>query len=328
MQFNKKYGRNVLALRGRGLLLVGSICLLVLIANDALLRTAVRLNPISRVNWLYQTPPTEFDIAILGSSLAKEGLDRVQLSQITDRDVVQLAWGGRGLAEQSLYWEIFLNRHDCQLLLLELHPLGLEQDAFQHPLDEFRYLQRLDEPIVERHLIRHCGRWRVWLWRWVPMLGMAEFNTLVGWHDVLALRHGGMFDPNTLGENSTLRTVAELSEQRANPKFQPGNRPIDDRSVTQFVEILELCRAQGIKVVAFYPPKFAGITAADEQSLARYREIFQHQLPGWDVPIYVVRNADYLQEPTCFQDAFHLNSNGCRIFTRELAEQVLSHGAP
>jgi hypothetical protein len=317
-----------MALRARGIAAVVIVAAVVLLMNDRLLHQAAIDNSTSRVNWLYQTPSTDFDVAILGSSLSKEGIDPVYLSELVDRKVVQLAWGGRGIAEQALYWELFLQRHDCKLLLIELHPSGLEENAFPHPLDEFRYLHHLNDPIVSRHLSRHCGRWPVRMWRWIPMWDIAEFNMFIGWHDLLALRHDAPFDPNRMGENTAIYSAEELRRQRSNATYPPGSRAIDSRSVAQFIEILKLCRARSIEIVAFLPPQFGGISEADFRAIDFYREIIQLALPDKDIPIVLPVDAEYLKDASSFQDAFHLSRTGSHFFTRQIADVIDQHEIP
>lgn len=305
--------------RAQSLVLFTVAMLLLLVASDYMLRAAMRANSLSRVNWLFNSTPDEYDVAILGSSLAKEGIDPGQLSQETGLEIVQLAWGGRGVAEQSLYWELFLQRHACNTLFLELHPRGLEIEAFPHPLDQFRYFQRLDEPAVQRHVARHCGKWRTLLWRFFPMWGVAEFNTQIGWHDLLALRHRDRFDPNAMGGSSIVRTERELDEQRTSVG-KPGDRAIDERSTEQFLEILEQCRDKSIRVVAFYPPQYGGMAEADLQSFERYQRLIDQHVPELDITYFTVSHVKYAEQTAYYQDAFHLNSHGCREFTSDLGK--------
>lgn len=306
---------SVRALAGFSIALV-----LLLVANDQLLRFAAKANPASRVNWLFQTPPTSYEIAILGSSMAKESIDPALLAQssgLPENAVVQLAWGGRGVSEQALYLELFLQRHKCKRLLVELHPRGLEEDVLGHPLDEFRYFTRLDSPIVFRHLTRQFGFLRTKLWQVVPMWGFALFSSQTGWHDVLALRRGEAFDPNKIGQRE-LNQITDLNEnqsllqqQSEDPSRQPGFTPISVRSKEQFAEIVELCNISGIEVVAFVPPIY-GATTSDNW-LADYRKIL-----GDEVQILKAAGS-YLTDPAAFSDSLHVNALGRREYTQELA---------
>ncbi|MCA9125839.1 MAG: hypothetical protein KDB22_02095 [Planctomycetales bacterium] len=310
-------GRNLRWRRTTLFLLFVWLCLTI---NDGWLRLAARRNPGSRVNWLFQHPSTHFDLAILGSSMFKEGLDPFLLEQLTEKRTVQLAWGGRGLSEQALYLELFLARHSCSTLILELHPRGLELNVLPHPLDEFRYVAHLDQEIVRRHLRRSFGALRTQVWRIVPMWAMAEFSTQIGWHDWLALRRGVIFDPNAPADNDHTGDAAILVEQRRDPQRRPGAAEQSALSLNCFEEILLLCQQHDVHVVAVYPPVSQGSdTTEDRLSLDRYR-----QLLGEGVTVWASPQADFQFDPNNFQDAYHLNRSGSRVFTEQIAAAISS----
>lgn len=295
-----------------------TILAIALVTNDRFLRYASRENPDSRVNWIFQSVPTHFDIAVLGSSLSKEGIDPILLEASTNQKVVQLAWGGRGVSEQALYWELFLSQHSCSILLLELHPRGLEADVLAHPLDEFRYIARLDNPIVRRHLSRHCGALKTHVWRWVPMWAMAEFSTQIGWHDLLAIRKGNIFDPNAPADNRHQGIEEQMRRSREKKKRNPGASDISGESLEQFREILALCKKKGIQVIAVYPPMFLGSeTEKDTDAIAWYQKLL-----GNGITILKPGNATYMHDASNFQDAFHLSYQGSQKYSELLAKHL------
>lgn len=293
-----------------------SVLWLLLWINDQSLRFAARKNPSSRVNWLFLNPDNSYDIAILGSSLAKEGLDPELLSSELDRSVIQLAWGGRGVSEQALYWELFLERNRCKTLLLELHPRGLEEGVLTHPFDEFRYLAHLPDPTIERHLDRHFGSLQVGSWKWIPMLAMAQFNTQVGWHDILGWRRGNAFQPNLRANNNRQTTLETLQQESRDPLKHPGASPISQLSVEQFCDIRRLCKKHGVQIIAFAPAIFRGLGEAEENAMQHYQSLL-----GREIKILAVQQP-FLDEPNSFQDYLHLNQRGSVLFTKALAEEL------
>lgn len=293
---------------------VAMLVTLIILCNDFVLRIAARKNAASRVNWLFLTNPRTVDVAILGSSLAKECVDPTVLEEQLDGQALQLAWGGRGVSEQALYWELFLARHQTRTLLLELHPRGLEEGLLTHPFDEFRYVARLEDPIVWRHVARRYGWLQASAWRFIPMWSFAHFSTQIGWHDVLALRRGQTFDPNAPADNRHHVQTRQLEAQRSASDNQPDSTKVSATNVADFKEIVALCERSSVSLVAFVPPIYQGLTKAEEASVARYRDLL-----GPAVPIYTPQG-DYLEDPKNFQDALHVNHLGSRIFTQDLAQ--------
>ena len=311
--------------------------IVLLYANDQFLRTSMHRNRASRVNWLFDSESKEYEVAILGSSMAKEGIDPVQLAQklgVDSDSVVQLAWGGRGVSEQALYFELFLQRHSCKALLLELHPRGLERDVLPHPLDEFRYLARLKDPIVFKHLARQFGSVNTSLWQRVPMWGFALFSTQVGWHDVLASRKANSFEPNALISEQHLPVVdlrehaATLEEQFRDPSRQSGFTQIDPRSQAQFEDVVQLCKNRDIQVVALVPPLYqreSGSTQEhDNPRRVDWLDCY-YELLGSDTTVFVPKG-EYQEEPAMFTDSLHVNASGRIEYTSELANALAEVG--
>jgi hypothetical protein len=263
------------------------------------------------VNWIFQSRERTHDVVLLGSSLTKEGVDPGLLSKLIDCRVTQLAWGGRGLTEQALYLELFLEHHHCKTLVLELHPNGLKQGAFSHPLDDFRYIPRIANPTINRHVKEHAGRLQVAAWRFIPMWAMAQFSSQIGWHDVLACRRQEAFDPNTPPSNQHVAGEAEMRAARREDSQWRSTQEAPQFTLA-LMRILELCEQKGVQVHALYPPMFDGHVENDTHSLERYR-----QLLG-STPI-LVAGRDYEKDAEFFQDAHHLNVAGSHRLTAEIA---------
>ena len=226
---------------------------------------------------------------------------------------MQLAWGGRGISEQLLYLELFLERHHCETLLLELHPRALEDLAFTHPYDEFRYIPRLNNQIIAKNLQQEFGGFRTWVWRWVPMVAFAQFSTQIGWHDVLACRRNQAFDPNAPPDNHHGTTPDELRRQKANPTKQPDASQRSDKLRGSWLRLIELCARKDVRIVAVEPPYYEGLLPSEQAAIAE----LVRALPS-GTPIFQPAGA-YLDRTDAFQDAHHLNHIGSEAFTTELA---------
>ena len=186
-----------------------------LYANDALLRLAVKRNPSTRVNFLLTSPPRTDRIAVLGSSMIANAISAANLSDAVHDDVIQLAVGGQGLQEQALIWELYLARHRCDILLLELHDASLQRGAIPDPLREDRYSAYLDNAIVRQHLVEYCGVLKVLVWQYVPMYAFAEFSSKIGWQDWVGVAKGDPYDvyaPSIYANSTPSR--ATLDKQR------------------------------------------------------------------------------------------------------------------
>jgi len=300
-------------------MVVAAMVISCLYANDSFLRFAVKCNPSTRVNLLLTSPPRIDRIAVLGSSMIANAISAKQLSEAVHDDVIQLAVGGQGLQEQALIWDLYIARHRCEVLVLELHDESLQRGAIPDPLREDRYSAYLDNTIVRRHLAEHCGAMKLMLWQYVPMYAFAEFSSKIGWQDWVGVAKGEAYDvyaPSIYADSQpSLSTLAEQSHKHQ--KRKPGD--VDRSAVDALRSILNSAMLAGVRVVIVKPPRFdVGQTSErDAQGIRLQRSEIQ-SLEQVEFSIASQR------DPTMFDDARHASERGSRQFTNELAAALVS----
>lgn len=315
---------------------IGLTCLIVagLYANDGMLRFAATRNPGTRLNYLLTTSPRADSVTVLGSSLLANAISTPQLAQAIDGSVIQLALGGQGLQEQALIWELYLSRHRCQTLVLELHEESLRIDGLPVPLREDRYAVHVNQPIVQRHLLAYSGVINVLCWQHLPMWSFAEFSHKVGWHDWVGYLKATPYDPHApaLYARSGSRLAATPRHQRRRP---PATKPtaVDPAAVAALNTILVLAKDAGVRVILVYPPRFGGDARDLGERDPGERNLGERNLGERDLslvaPSALVRTPLFYfsqlpqTDPLLFDDWRHASAAGARQFTQELANEIL-----
>jgi len=296
---------------------VAAIVIIGLYANDSFLRFAVKRNPSTRVNFLLTSPPRTDRIAILGSSMIANAISAKHLSEAVDDDVIQLAVGGQGLQEQALIWELYLTRHRCEVLVLELHDASLQRGAIPDPMREDRYSAYLDNGIVRRHSVEYCGSVKVMLWKYVPMYAFAEFSSKIGWQDWVGVAKNEPYNVYAPSIYADLRSLpSTLAKQR--DRHQERKPSDTDRSAVDALRsILNSARLAGIRVVIVKPPIFKDGQASerDSQGITLQRSETQSLK---QIKFSIASQ----QDPAMFDDARHASELGSLRFTKELADAL------
>jgi len=296
---------------------VAAIVIVGLYANDSFLRFAVKRNPSTRVNFLLTSSPRTDRIAVLGSSMIANAISAKYLSEAVHDDAIQLAVGGQGLQEQALIWELYLARHRCEVLVLELHVASLQQGAIPDPMREERYSAYLDIAIVRRHLVNYCGPMKVMLWQYVPMYAFAEFSSKIGWQDWVGVAKGEPFDvcaPSIYADSRP--SLSTLAKQR--DKHQQRKPSATDRSAVDALRsILNSARLAGIRVVIVEPPMFEGGQTSERDS-QRIR-LQRSEIQSLEQIEFSIASQ---QDPAMFDDARHASELGSLQFTKELADAL------
>ncbi len=277
--------------------------LVIVALNDAVLTFAARRNPATRVNFLIAGPRRHDSVVVLGSSMLNSAISTERLQEKTGGSALQLSLGGQGIEEQSLIWELYLSRHRCDVLLLELDDSTLQPGTLPTPLRPDRYVAQLDNEIIRRHLKAYSGRFAVACWRLIPMWAFAEFSTQTGWHDWVGVVKGAAYDPHSpaIYSVAALHDDAWFAAERrslvAAPKLPPSTRAAQALS-----SIIENAKRAGVQVVFVEPPRF-GSRNTTSDALTTFRFSNESQMDRGN-----------------FDDVRHASRLGSQQFTDELTD--------
>lgn len=243
-----------------------------------------------------------------------------QLSEAIDGQAIQLATGGQGVQEQSLIWELYLSRHYCDTLVLELHDDSLRVGSLPAPLREDRYVAHLNREIVRRHLKTYSGPSAVWCWRYVPMWAFAEFSSKIGWQDWVGYLKGVPYDPHA---PAIYRPAGEVSQRTLLRSRQlsvaAAQRPLHESATEALRSILLLAERDGVRVLLVEPPWFGGgVDRSGDASVGQTAARMRLQLPANRFRF----SRSSVQDAALFDDARHASEIGCRRFTSELARHI------
>ena len=259
-------------------------------------------------------------VLITGSSRAQTHYDSRLLAEQLGRSVYNIGLNGSQTDMQLARLKTYLRHNQPPQWVIH----NLDAFAFQvsrgEVYDPGQYVPYLDEPDLYAALARVGPA--IWKSRHLPLYGYAAADMRFGW--LLGLRHWVAGErSDTLIDGFKPRHSAWTGEfdrfQAANPN---GVRvPIEAEGVAQFEELLALCARHRIGVVLSYSPEYHPVQAMTlnrAEVFARFDAMARrHGAVLLDFSASpIASRSDY------FYNSQHLNAEGARAFTNELAKRL------
>lgn len=253
---------------------------------------------------------TNYDVVIMGSSRALVQYDTRILDTILNKNCYNLGIDGRGMISQIIKYIAYEKRHGRpKVIIHNIDCFLLDEDNGYEREQYLPYLfdKELFDAIYKREdftifdsiipLIRYAG------YEQMIREGLGLSNKM----DKSGMYKG--YRPNySIWDGRMLEATVEVGF---------GCDPV---VVSAFKRFLIDCRGKGIKLVFVYAPFFSGARCkmSDEKQKAMFdsfdRIAEEYQIPllsWWDCPIS--------EDTAYFYNATHLNADGAKLFTQELA---------
>lgn len=245
----------------------------------------------------YRYIPANFDGILIGSSLSETW----DVSRIEGARVYNASISGGNISEEKLIADNVFSQGKMKLVIFCIHPYLTashgRKTGYMNKREYWGALGSIELPRVYAKLI---GARLGLLTAKVDENGMSrEFGPVVV--------------PQKSGEDST-----------ATKNHTAFKVAVDEIAFTEYKQLVQNARAQGAKVVAFIPPIYEGVYAAQKTKydtyFARVSALFQpnEKVINFNLPIY----ASYTREPTNFYDGAHLTAKAADYFSAELASEV------
>ena len=256
------------------------------------------------------------EILLLGSSRTEVHMDPVIIGERLDLECYNLGRSGLPMDVQFPLFEVYLKYNSKPRLVVQ----GLDIASLLPSTNIYRpgqFVPYLNEPAFYSSLtaidpfLRYA--------RWAPIVGISKYRT--GYEALSGLFH---FEPRE-------RLIKGFSPQKLSwkddfAKFKLQNRSGKQFEVSSLTEsvlrrFLVFCKEQRLDVVLVYSPEYFevdGIVINRPEVIAQMRKVASE----FTVPLL-----DYTKHPLCqekryFYNSQHLNSEGARLFSTILADDL------
>jgi hypothetical protein len=260
------------------------------------------------------------EIIISGSSRALTHYDPRIITARTGMSAFNLGRNGSQTDMQLAYLKAYLARNAKPRLIIH----NLDSFSFvttKEIYDPAQYFPYLDD----KHLYQAIARIHpdlAWKLRYVPLYAYAVEDMRLSWTiGVRALL--GIQPREDLVSGFQPRHLEWTGDFDAFRKANPEGVkfPIEETGVSILKELIELCRAQDIRLILVYSPVFKGMQDLEidsETTTARFRMLAEAGGAGF---------LDYRGLPLCssqsaFYNSQHLNASGATQFTTILADDL------
>lgn len=266
-------------------------------------------NKRSKFHWVCGMRDQSFDIAYVGSSRVEMMVDPRVIDAKLNTISINIGASGGGAGDQFLLASHLLNQNDVRAVLFQVDYLSLA-DKFSYPFKDYIWLCYDANSDVQQALIDHRGYLRYAAWKYVPFLKLMEFSSQYR-----------LFSPGSDGRY----WVERKGGQQQDIPFDPSRR--DDPAVyvpkqlpTAYVRrTIELCLESKVRTILFQAPCRASLSEVSQ--FPKCSELVQQIAAEYELTYWDFFDL-YADEPELFYDNHHLNSEGVRRFSAELAEHI------
>jgi len=273
-----------------------------------------------KINWIASLTDRHYDLIVVGSSSAYVGVDVPTLQRHLGDEVLNLALNGTAYPEQSLVLESFLSRNSADRALIEVDVWGLTYSGYSYPYNEYKHLPYIDDPITYENLRVNFGS-RAFAWRYVPFLRYAEFNTEIGWPNLVNLARGKNPPFDRYGSELSDREFNE-SELESTRKTGGIRYQLNPTRLAYFRRMLELCRERGIEVILYLTPEYFEIYELQKNRDALVQE-YERLATRYGYPFLRFETDELCRRKELFYNTSHLNRKGALRFSERLSIRVL-----
>jgi hypothetical protein len=258
-------------------------------------------------------------IVITGSSRAVSHYDPRIIRSVTNLSAFNLGRNGSQTDMQVAVLKAYLEHNQKPEIVV--HNL----DAFsfvttREVYDPAQYVPYLKDKEIYQPL-RHINE-NIWRSRYLPLYGYVVDDMRFSW--ILGLRgflHWSPPEDFYLGFNPR-QTKWTDDFQRFKASTPNGvSWPIEPSGIYLIEELIRLCRDKDIQLILVYSPEYAGMQTMTDNRTQIFN-IFRQLAKQNDVPFWDYSDWQYATNTDYFTNSQHLNADGARIFSIDLANRL------
>ena len=261
------------------------------------------------------------DILILGSSRALAHYDPRIIEQVTGRRSFNIGLNGSQTDMQLARLKSYLRHNKPPSTLL----FNLDTFSFQTThggvFDPAQYMPYINwEPDIYDALKRIDPS--IWKSKFIPLYGYTVGDLRFEWMlGIASLFHWRPAEDHFLGFNPREKAWTDEFEQMRAMHPDGVHIDIEASGVEQMEEMLRLCRDRHIRVVLVYSPEYVEMQELTNNRSEVFNK-FEELSRQFHVPLWDYSGSALSTDKAYFQNSQHLNAQGARKFSLEIAERT------
>lgn len=256
------------------------------------------------------------DIVVLGNSRASGSYHPLVLDTVLHVNSRNLGVSGQPFGVSWLRWELYRRNNTPPRLLIiniDYNELGMISNGFERE----QYYPYMSDTLVEPYLNLYGFSWAD---RHVPMyryrgdyklisIGLGEFLRIR--HDTKGNYIKGYSNPDEKWNGKNLEAKLEQGDIKGNCDLQ---------ATLLLEKLLKQSKEDGFRVLFVYAPLFERLKKHLDEADAL--QVYQNLANRYSVPILDLSQMYFCSDSSYFRDANHLNREGARLFTLNLAHAI------
>jgi hypothetical protein len=277
-------------------------------------------NPIAeKSNWELGLTNRNYDFAFVGASDVNRDIDVKTIQQKTGLTGINLAQDGSCVEENLLLFKKFIfNGNKVRHIFLQLYTRDLDPST-RFDINTEKFVPFIQDTAVSRMLQRHTPDFHFFLWKNIPFLTYAEYNSKYPVDDFFCAedRHK-LFD--SFNETSGTELLDKAGHKFTGSPYFTSSLVIDE-NISEFISF---AKSRGIKMTVITLPRW--ITSVKKhQNRKEFADKVDSLCEKNNVK-YFNFASDKLQwynHDSLFYDNNHFNKKGALYFSALFADSVI-----
>lgn len=246
------------------------------------------------------------DVLILGSSRAHHHYDAPFLRDTLGVDVYNAGFDGNGVVLADGVLEMVLNRYKPQLVLFDVEP-DFDVNVYEKDNHHIRYIKNLKPYYREGGVSEIIKDVSMDEWRKVQS-GLIRYNT-----EILGMAVDNLIDRGM--DRRGFQSLSGKMEKDPEPKA-PKKEELDPFKLAYVEKLIVLCQSNDVPLVLVGSPKYG---KTDSEALRPVKNIAnKYEVPFLDY----YADPSFMAHKEWFKEPMHLNSEGARVFSKLIAQDI------
>lgn len=247
------------------------------------------------------------DIIIMGSSVALNSA----ISTIIEDSLGMSVWNGACNGQQMPYFETLLDchfkHHKPRAVIFGLRETELSDCSKGSRYNMLAPYYGMGFDVLDSYIEEGS-----WVDRVMAQSNLYRYNTI--WVRILLYN---FIQPGEKGEKGFI--AKGIPAYPPTMIYEEDARGISEQGVAKFLDIVKMCRDNGVEVAVFFPPMYKEYPHHRCKAVDATKKLCLEN----DIFVYdAFQDSMFLQSPHLFYDNIHLNKEGAKIFSYRLAHEL------
>jgi hypothetical protein len=275
-----------------------------------------------KANWVFKKEGHKVDYAVVGSSRAFNIIDIITIDSTLNTNGINLGTAGSAYSQCYILLEKFLRKNHTDLVLLNLDYSNLtSSQSFSYPFADYAFIPQFEDDTIEMVFKEVVPFPKYLMWKYIKGTKYIEFNRKYpSYKNLIRCGAEELYEDFELTKGTVLVTGNQRGQTDSIEMLDDEEITFNSTDLKYLNKIIDLCRNKGIKIVAYAAPYSEDLYV--KRGYQRINRKIAKLADDLEIKWLNMSLNNLSYQTEMFADASHLNINGARLFSVQLADSI------